>query len=232
MSYLENYEYRKAKATLNDEYAKEYDKCEAYIHSMRSEGKIEENCLIQILDDFLSAQTDKKPINAVTGPDLLNFCKNILNAERDCQRNKTVYYIQWIFIIPLIISLSIFIRSFLYTKPGHFLDNINSLHIEGYELYYLLVFLSGLIIKKQISILFFQHSRILRTVETAIYIFIICVTSLIAVPLSIYFPISIPITYPVYIFMSILSLIVFLACLIYNKKNKPVRIETNIECDE
>jgi DNA-binding ferritin-like protein (Dps family) len=232
MSYLENNEYRKAKATLKDEYAMEYDKCEAYIHSMRTEGKIEENCLIQILDDFLSAQADDKPIHIITGPDLRNFCDNILNAERDCNRNKAVYYIQWISVIPLVISLAIFIRCFLNTKPGHFLDNIDNIYVEGYELYYLLIFLFGLLLKKQISVLFFQHSRMLRTVETAVYIFIIGITSIIAISLSTIFPISIPITYPVYIIMSILTTTVFLACWIYSKKTKPVRSNTNIECDE
>ena len=220
MSYFENEEYRKAKDTLRDEYAIEYKKCETYIHSVRAEGKIEENCLFQILDDFLSAQADKKSLSVVTGPDLRNFCDKLLNAERDRISNKKVYLIQWIFVIPLIISISIFIRSFMYTKPGHFLENVNNLYIGGYELYYLLIFLTGLFLKKQFSVLFFHHSRLHRTVETVVYVLIIGITWFVATLLGALFPISIPIPYPIYILMSLLTITVFIACWTINKKAK------------
>ncbi|MDF2906624.1 MAG: hypothetical protein K0R34_1945 [Herbinix sp.] len=232
MSYYNNDEYRNAKKTLREEYAVEYDKCEAYIHSMRSEGKIEDHCLLQILDDFLSAQADGKSINSVTGPDLRNYCDNILKAERYRIRNKSLYFLQWILIIPLIISLMIFIRSFLYTKPGHFLENVNNLYIEGYELYYLLIFLTGLLLKNQISKVLFHQSRLHRRVERVIYAIIVGSSCLISILLSDLFPIYIPITLPVYITVSILTLIVLIACWIHNRKAKSLRGNMNIEYDE
>lgn len=193
---------------------------------MRSDGKIEENCLIQILDDFLSAQADEKSSTAVTGPELRDFCDRMLNAERDRSRNKSIYFLQMIFLTPFIICLIIFIRSFLYTKPGHFLENINNLHIEGYEFYYILIFITGLLFKKQISVLFFHHSRLLRKVETVVYIFIIGTTFIFASILSVLVPISIPIAYPVYSTIFFITIIAYIVCWLYKKKAKVVHIKT------
>lgn len=232
MSYIQKGEYKNAKESLRDEYAMEYDKCEAYIHSMRTEGKIEDNCLLQILDDFLSAQADEKSIILVTGHNLRNYCDNLLNAEKERIRNKSVYFLQWIFLIPFIISIGIFIRFFLYTKPGHFLENVNNLYIEGYELYYLLIFLTGLLLKNQISKVLFHHSRLHRRVETTIYVVIVSITCLIAILLSVLFPITVPITFPVYLTVSILTLIVFIVCWIYNRKISRVWGNINIDYDD
>ncbi len=218
MSIYEDEDYAEAKEKLKDGYALEYAKCEAYIHSMRTIKRIEEGCLQQILDDFLSAQADDRVLSTVTGPDLRSFCDKILKAESVRIWNRKIRFIQWIFAIPLIISLTIFIRSFLYTRSGHFGDNVNNLFIEGYELYYFLIFITGLILKKLISILFFHHSQLLRKIEAAVYVFIIVVTSFIADRLSVTFPITIPISFPVYITMFLLTVLFFIACWVYYKK--------------
>ncbi len=58
MSIYLDEEYDKAKEKLLNDYATEFAKCEVYIHSMRTNARIEESCMQQILDDFLSAQAD------------------------------------------------------------------------------------------------------------------------------------------------------------------------------
>lgn len=224
MSIYQDEDYTEAKEKLKNEYALEYEKCEAYIHSMRTNARIEESCLQQILDDFLSAQADDRELNIVTGSDLRSFCDKIFRAETERIWNRNINFIQWLFVLPISISLIIFIRSFLYTRPGHFLDNANHLFIKGYELYYFLIFITGLTLKKLISILFFHHSRLVRKVETAVYVFIIVITSFIAVRLSILFPIAIPISFPVYIIMTLLTLTLFIACWVFYRKTNPVAI--------
>jgi DNA-binding ferritin-like protein (Dps family) len=95
---------------LTEEYATCYRKAETYIRLSNLYGPDnEENCIMQILDDFLSAQKDEKPIIKITGTDLRKYCDTVLKAE--FSRNHPRGYIMGqIVIIPFAILILMFFK--------------------------------------------------------------------------------------------------------------------------
>jgi DNA-binding ferritin-like protein (Dps family) len=69
--------------SLKDEYRRSFDKIEMYITgSSKLNTSEKNNCLLQVLDTFLSAQEQEKPVIQVTGPDLKRYCDDMIYGER------------------------------------------------------------------------------------------------------------------------------------------------------
>lgn len=79
----ESYEdYKKYIHKLEDEYLDTFRKVESYISSSTKLNQIEKNnCFLQILDTFLSAQTEERNIKDITGLDLKKYCDNMIYGE-------------------------------------------------------------------------------------------------------------------------------------------------------
>ncbi|QAA32396.1 DUF1048 domain-containing protein [Clostridium manihotivorum] len=68
---------------LMDDYRKDFDKIEVYvIGSSKLNTSEKNNCLLQVLDTFLSAQEEEKSVIQVTGPDLKRYCDDMIYGER------------------------------------------------------------------------------------------------------------------------------------------------------
>ncbi|MBU3107051.1 DUF1048 domain-containing protein [Clostridium gasigenes] len=79
----ESYEdYKKYIHKLEDEYLDTFRKVESYISSSTKLNQIEKNnCFLQVLDTFLSVQTEERNIKYITGLDLKKYCDNMIYGE-------------------------------------------------------------------------------------------------------------------------------------------------------
>jgi DNA-binding ferritin-like protein (Dps family) len=67
---------------LENEYKTTFEKIEIYINGSSKLNSLEKNdCLLEILDNFLSAQAEGMSINHITGIDLKKYCDSMIYGE-------------------------------------------------------------------------------------------------------------------------------------------------------
>ncbi len=79
----EKYEdYKKYIKGLENEYVITFNEIEFYINESSKLNLLEKNnCFLQILDTFLSAQEAGKPVNGITGLDLKKYCDDMIYGQ-------------------------------------------------------------------------------------------------------------------------------------------------------
>lgn len=67
---------------LESEYRTTFQKIEVYINGSSKLNSLEKNnCLLQVLDTFLSGQEEEKPVRGITGTDLKKYCDDMIYGE-------------------------------------------------------------------------------------------------------------------------------------------------------
>lgn len=78
--YFDNY--KKYINQLKKEYKTTFEKIEVYINGCSKLNNIEKNnCLLQVLDTFLSAQVEGKSVKDITGKNVKRYCDNMVEGE-------------------------------------------------------------------------------------------------------------------------------------------------------
>lgn len=74
--------YKNYSVQLENQYQTTFQKLELYINGSAKLNDEEKNkCLVQILDTFLSGQAEGRPVAAITGSNLKNYCDNMIYGE-------------------------------------------------------------------------------------------------------------------------------------------------------
>ncbi|SHH66433.1 DUF1048 domain-containing protein [Clostridium grantii] len=74
--------YKKYKEQLQNEYLETFVKIELYINgSTKLNEKRKNDCFLQILDTFLSAQEEANSVKSITGRDLRKYCDSMIYGE-------------------------------------------------------------------------------------------------------------------------------------------------------
>lgn len=178
MYFYERDDYKEAKKQLKGEYAVCYQKAANYIHAFSSNPQQEESCLMQLLDDFLSAQMEGKPISRITGPDMRKFCETLMKAEFDRMVNRAWYYVMSISAFIFLAMFHCFAKGCLLDGKKITLKNLNNLQINSFILLVILLLILYYILKKLLSRLFFKYMKILGGIirfQFILYCFIISV---------------------------------------------------------
>lgn len=68
--------YYQYKANLNDIYRPVFEQVETYVFAQNIDVKTREDRLGELLDIFLNAQAEGKPVSGIVGNDIDRFCKN------------------------------------------------------------------------------------------------------------------------------------------------------------
>jgi DNA-binding ferritin-like protein (Dps family) len=233
MNYFESSEYKDAKCQLRDEYKICYDKIETYIQLASIYGLHKEACLIQILDDFLSAQAEGKELSKVTGPDYRKYCDTMIQAERS--RNRSKYEVMaYIAVIPLTVMLLSLFTSILRNDDK--LSSItNQIIIGGFSIAFPVIYLIYYLIRQKTAKVLFNHVRASKAVITIVSVIFYGLIYLISAVLDRALNIAIPVPFPAFLIIIALSLVLLTVLVIIEKKdNKQLRIvpeseETAIE---
>jgi DNA-binding ferritin-like protein (Dps family) len=227
MSFYENDEYIEAKNKLKDEYAVCYQKAAAYIQASNYGQELEENCLMQILDDFLSAQAEQKPVARIIGPNLRKFCDDMIKAEFERISDRKIYIFMQTAGIILCVPLLIIMKTFVFEKKAFVLDNLLHLNFGGFEILFCSIFILYYIIKKLVSVAFFNHAGISKLLSRALFIVSIALANVLSRFIDHYIIVSIPLPLPILMIVTISALTVFIICLRIDRKRriKPVITE-------
>lgn len=68
--------YTQYKRNLNDIYRPVFEQVETYVFAQNIDVKTREDRMGELLDIFLNAQAEGKPVNSIVGNDIDRFCKN------------------------------------------------------------------------------------------------------------------------------------------------------------
>lgn len=169
-SYYGTEEYRKWMGQLKGEYAAAYKKIVLYIQTYNLYGtEVSENCLQQILDEFLTGQHMGKPLDKITGNSLRRYCNKIMKAEAD---RLSLTLLMWLQCIPVFILLSsIFTTGFYIIKKLSIPFRINEYAVINGQVF-LFVFLTifYIIIKRLLAICFFHYPKVVKSITLLAYI--------------------------------------------------------------
>lgn len=219
--YYKTEEYSEAKKQLEGEYAAAYKKAAAYIHASNLYGlENEESCLLQIMDDFLTAQKEGKPLYKITGPDLRRFCNKMMKAESQRLAFGVVYWLYTIPVIFLLISMVTVLETFLFTEEKVPLSTLKYIKINGnIILFFGIVFLFS-IIKKLLAVVFFHYTKTLNIILMAAFGLAIGGASIILESGTSLIPVSIPVPVTLFLILNIASVIAAGIGIYYNNKHK------------
>lgn len=231
--FYEKDDYISAKKQLRGEYAVAYKKVAAYIHAANYHGiDHEESCLLQIMDDFLSAQKEGKPLIKITGPNLRRFCDHIIKAESDRMSVGLMFWLQVISTILMLFSMLIFFNTFIFPENNVTLASLNNIQLKGSVIIFISVFVLSYFVKKIISIIFFHYAIITNILGIIIFMFTLGSIQFIHEEYDYLIPISIYIPFPLYLMVTTISIASFTWCCIYINKHKVKYIMTPHDTSE
>ncbi len=221
--YYQSKEYKTAKGLLKDEYAVAYQKAATYIHTKNIYGiESEEGCLQQIMDDFLTAQAEGKPLSKITGTNLRSFCDEMLKAESKRSSQGIAYLLYLLSFSMLVIAIYCGWKAYVISEERLSWDIFNHIRAEGDVITFLVIILLGYVLKRLLSILFFHHAPILKTANYIIYFLtILSAIKILEEDISI-IKMALPIPAPLYFILTTVSLIAIIlsSAHLYKYKSK------------
>lgn len=224
--YYETKEYIDARKQLKEEYAVAFQKASVYIHATNLYGlENEESCLMQIMDDFLTAQNEGKPLYKITGPDLRGFCNKMMKAEAERFSGGFVYWLQMIPWAILLLSILAAAKALLASEEKMSWNSLSHIKLEGN-----MILLTGIAflehgVKKLYSSVLFHHAKLSRIIGTLIYVLLMGLTFTLLTNGKNLIPVSLPISLPFYLIINTLSVIAVILCILYRNKYK-IRYKT------
>ncbi|MHB8131343.1 MAG: DUF1048 domain-containing protein [Mobilitalea sp.] len=222
MIYYERDEYIEAKKMLKDEYAVCYQKIATYIHLYYINGmEHEENCLLQIMDDFLSAQSEGRPVAFITGLDVRKFSDNMMKAELN-RRNRKIIFVEQIATIPFVISMMIFMKILMVNDMKLKFEYFQKISFGGFELTFICLGMFMVFGRKILSKLFFEHIKVSKMVYIVFTFMFFVFIREILVALNQIIPINIPIPFAIFILLFLIPFYILIA--IGNKERKEKRV--------
>ena len=135
--------YTQYKVNLNDIYRPVFEQVETYVFAQNIDVKTREERMGELLDIFLNAQAEGKPVHSIVGNDIDRFCKNFCSDLT--VKNRIAFVIEGLkYVILMPTVLTIFnIGSWIATEEAK-ADNYNFFHCMswGYILTYLIIIFS------------------------------------------------------------------------------------------
>ncbi len=162
---------------LNGEYRTVFSKIELYVTTKYIDGVTKEEQLSELLDIFLTAQSEGKPIHKITGNNLERFCKtfcsgygvkNRLLDFLDVLKNITL----WLFVVAAVDMLFIALDYFDGTQVDLWTSN-SSINIPAYLIGIAISLLIGLASNLIVRHIMFCTKRISMTVLQVIDFFVV-----------------------------------------------------------
>lgn len=216
MNYLESSEYKDAKKQLKDEYKITFDKIETYLQLASIYGLQQESCLIQVLDDFLSAQAEGKQLVTVTGPDFKKYCEIMIKAEKGRNKNK-LEIISMFISLPLTVMVLSLIETYL--PNDHNVGNLtDSITISAFSLSFPVLFLIYYIIKWRTAKALFNHAKASRVITTLVSLIFFGFAYQLSKILDNILNIAIPVPTPLFIIVFTLTFSIFVVIVIMEKR--------------
>lgn len=227
MNYLDSYEYKEMKDQLIDEYKETFKLIEGfYIAANTKESYEIQITLSQILDDFLLAQKDNKPVSKLTGNDVRKYAIKMLQAETDREK-KGLYWLHTSMLLVWFVMISTLILNISYkTGAASLTEKLSYIHIGFNEiLLFSIACIMGFIQMRLKYILFYKQKYIkqlslITLLPTAMFVtFINNFKStaknnfIFSIPGLLYFGICIPLT-----------IYVVILCIISYKKTRAKKI--------
>lgn len=166
MSYLQSNEYKDGKYQLNGEYKENFQMIETYYIQTYTEGSYEiQITLSQILNDFLQAQLDQKPLEKIIGNDVKSYAILMLEAENDREKDKnknrsmliTAATFLWLLLF-LMFSNTFFFSQFKHDTFSH---KINNIYFSIFEILLILIAGSSEIFRIRAAKALFYHPKFL-----------------------------------------------------------------------
>ncbi len=219
--YYETKEYRDGLNQLKDEYAIAYKKVAAYIHTVNVYGlELEESCLLQVMDDFLTAQKEEKPLYKITGSNLKKFCNRIIKAEVERQSYGIVYWLQIVPVCFLTFSILLLLFTFVLPENKVAWDSFSAITIKSSVLLFVGVVALVLVLKKIMANLLFNNYIILKIANITMLIIAAIIVNMYWEQGDKLLSFSLQLSMPVFIVLNVLAVIATILCIRYVNKRK------------
>ncbi|SHO47323.1 DUF1048 domain-containing protein [Anaerocolumna xylanovorans] len=219
--YYKKEEYLEVKKQLEGEYAVAYKKAAAYIHASNLYGlENEESCLLQIMDDFLTAQKEGKPLYKIIGPDLRRFCDKMMKAESERLAFGLVYWLHTIPVAYLLISVMAVLETFLFSKEKASWDTLQFIKINGNIILFFGIIFLFYVVKKLLAVAFFHYTKILNMVSIAVFALTMGIASIALETGKNLIPVTISVPVSLFLILNIVSIIAAGVSIYYNSKHK------------
>lgn len=219
--YYETKEYRDGLNQLKNEYAIAYKKVAAYIHTVNVYGlELEENCLLQVMDDFLTAQKEEKPLNKITGSNLRSFCNRIIKAEAERASYGIVYWLQIIPISFLAYSILILLFTFVFSENKVAWYSIHTITLKGSALLFVVIVALIYGLKRILANVLFHDFILLKILNIVMIIIATFIANEILEQGDKFVPISLQLSIPFFITLNALAVIASIGCIRYLNKRK------------
>ena len=209
MRFNEKIEYKEAVDKLNDKYSETFESIKDNIVACRLNTPIEEECIFQILDDFLMAQENKVPLEKIVGYDIARYSRNIIEAVQKRPINK----IDWVLNISTVVLIILFLM---------FMDNLEypsfiyKIDLGIYELLILVALILDLT-RRSLTKKFLEHRKIIFSFYCVVWVIFFVNYETIARYLEILIPYKIYIPFSLYLTFIITPIIVLLWRQLYKK---------------
>ncbi len=219
--YYETKEYRVGLNQLKDEYAIAYKKAATYIHTVNVYGlELEENCLLQVMDDFLTAQKEEKPLYKITGSNLRSFCNRIIKAEAERASYGIVYWLQIIPISVLTYSILIFLFTFVLSDSKVAWYSIHTITLKGSVLLFAGIVALIYVFKRILANILFNNFILSKITNIAMIIIAAIIINEFFEQGDKLVPISLQLSMPIFIVLNVLAVIAAIWCIQYVNKRK------------
>jgi DNA-binding ferritin-like protein (Dps family) len=166
MSYLQSYEYKDGKDQLFGEYKEKFQMIETYYIQLYTEGSYEiQITLSQILNDFLQAQIDQKPLEKIIGKDIKNYALLMLEAENDREKGKNTIktMINTALVFIWLLLFLVFCNTFSFSQFKHdtFYEKINHIYFSIFEIILVFIACTCELIRMRAAKALFYHPKLL-----------------------------------------------------------------------
>ena len=223
--------YRQYKRHLNDIYRPVFERIEAYVTTQNIDLKIHEERMSELLDIFLNAQSEEKPVRDIIGNDIDRFCKNFCSDFT--LKNRIASIIDGLKILMLMPTVStIFnIGSWIATEEAK-TDNYNFFHCMswGNIMTYLIISFSMLTILLITNIvlrrIMFKMKRLSSKAVAVVQLIEIAIITAIIIGLRLY-EISISIPTWIIVFALIIYYVLYYLLCVRNKRHIKIKLSKN-----
>lgn len=171
------YEYR---VKLEGEYLETFDKVEIYYKAKNIENDKLNDAMDELLDLFLSAQSEGRPINYIVGDDLKEFCEIYISETKSKHFGNNILGGIFTWVIPIVLATFILscIEYFTGEITSIWSSNINiSSVLLGIILISILTFIFNIILKNIVFSVDKEKIKNLSLVRRIVFLFLLVIIS-------------------------------------------------------
>lgn len=166
---------------LTGEYREAFEQIELFMRTQRTEADWKESQMSELLDIFLNAQEENRPVSKIVGRNIERFCKHF--CVDNSWKNKFLYYadlmkdMSWTLFVLAILELFSILVDVSYGKDVDFWNVQEPFNLSGYFIALLLCALFGSVTDFIVSKIMFRVKRlsvkVLRGIVFLVIVFVL-----------------------------------------------------------